>query len=166
MARLGQSYAIEDLPDNEYELLKEGTYTVKITDTSVDPTKAGTGTILKITFDVLGPERAGAKIFHRINLVNPNPTAQKIGLQQLKALLTAVNIKRLEDSDQLLNKVCDVLVKTHKAEGDYEAYSEVKKISVCKGVTQATRPTTGTATTPSAEEAEEPVQKPRSRRPF
>lgn len=73
--------------DSGFEPLPAGWYQACITDAIYKPTKANNGEYLSVTFTVTGTEYTGRKIFSMYNLVNANPTAVKIALQQMKSLL-------------------------------------------------------------------------------
>jgi hypothetical protein len=109
------------------ELLPAGQYTVEITDAEVKPTKAGTGSVLKLEHTIIDPEQfARRKVWKYLNLTNPNPQAEQIGRAELSALCRAAGIAVLADSDELLGKVVRARVTVRKGSGDYGDQNEVK----------------------------------------
>ncbi|QWK79121.1 DUF669 domain-containing protein [Ochrobactrum sp. BTU1] len=104
MAQLGTKFDATsvDTAPQDFSTLPLGTYRLEVTASEVAATKAGTGTILKLTYDVVEPEPyVGRKIFANINIQNANPTAQEIGQRELGSLCRAIGISELEDSEEL-----------------------------------------------------------------
>ncbi len=56
-------------------VIPEGPKTMRITDSKMVPTKAGTGEYLELDMEVLTPEFAGMKHVQRLNLNTPKPKA-------------------------------------------------------------------------------------------
>ena len=77
--------AYEPIPAGEY-LVKAGKFLEK-------STKAGNGTLVAGTFEVLEGESAGRLIFHNFLISHPNPKAAEIGQDQLSKYLKAVGVK-------------------------------------------------------------------------
>lgn len=82
----------EDMGDG-FEVLPPGTYAVCIVDAEVAKTKAGTGTILVLKYQVIEGPHTGSTFTDRLNIKNPSDMAQKIGLSQLKNICDAVGHK-------------------------------------------------------------------------
>lgn len=78
-----------------------GWYNAMIKESEVKPNKAQTGYYLALQFEIMDGTYAGRKVFTNININNPNPTAQRIGLGQLSAIAHAVGVMYVEDSQQL-----------------------------------------------------------------
>jgi len=127
MAKLETVYVESDLPksDRNFDPLPPGWYDVRITEGEVKQTKAGTGSYLKLRYDVEGPTCQGRVVFGNLNLRNPNPEAERIGGQQMGELLRAVGMARLEDSDQLIGKTLSVKLSIKESE-QYGNSNEVK----------------------------------------
>lgn len=81
--------------------LPKGTYLAAITDSEMKPTKAGTGQYLQLVFSVLEGPHTGQKVWARLNLDNPNPTAVDIAKQELSAICHAAGKLRIADSSEL-----------------------------------------------------------------
>jgi len=105
MANLGQTYDADSLPTGtgSYEPLPEGMYDARITEAGLQTTAAGTGRYIKLRFDILGPTGAGRAVFTNLNVENPSAKAEEIGRQQLGDLMRALGLKKVNDTDQLLN---------------------------------------------------------------
>ena len=127
MARLDKVYTEAELPKSErsFEPVPDGWYEVTITEGNVKKTNAGTGTYIKLRYDITGPAHAGRVVFGNINNSNPNPEAERIGNQELGELMRAIGLPRLEDTDQLLGKRLSVKLVTKKSE-QYGDKNEVK----------------------------------------
>ena len=102
--RLDQEYSVDSLPESIFEPVPAGTYDVIINEASGKENAKGTGSLLVIKYEILGPACVGRVIFDNLNIRHQNKVAEQIGLQNLNALLRAVNVPRLRDTDQLLNK--------------------------------------------------------------
>jgi hypothetical protein len=72
-----------------FDVLPAGKYYVRCADAELKDTKAGTGRYIKCKFMVEEGEYENRVIFMNVNIENPNPQAQQIGLGQLKAFLVA-----------------------------------------------------------------------------
>lgn len=64
-------------------------------------TKAGNGLILKLTQEILKGPHANRKVFSNLNVQNPNETAERISKLALAALLIAVGLQSVRDSEEL-----------------------------------------------------------------
>lgn len=117
---------------SNFEPLPEGDYIVAITGVDTKPTRAGTGTILKIEHTVTNGAYEGRKIWNNLNIENPNPVAENIGRSQLKGLIIAVGLT-LEtfDTDQLNGKF---LIAHIEVEAD-TGWGEQSKIRYYKAAT-------------------------------
>ena len=135
MANLGQSFNTSDIPqsDNNFEPIPAGWYEVSINSAELKDTKAGTGQYVAMRYDVLGPAHEGRVIFGNLNIRNPNPKAQDIGIQQLGELMRAIGLASVEDSDQLIGGHLEVKVKIREASGVYDASNDVSGFRAVKG---------------------------------
>jgi hypothetical protein len=90
-----------EVPESTYGAMPIGLYQVMATESEVKPTKAGTGQYLQFVIDVLDEKYNTKKLWARLNLWNPNPTAVQIAQQELGALCRAVGVITPDDSSQL-----------------------------------------------------------------
>ncbi|MEG1501939.1 MAG: DUF669 domain-containing protein [Synergistaceae bacterium] len=111
----------------DFTPIPAGEYTLQVTKANVEPTKNGTGLIVKAEFDVIGPSHQGRKIFGNFNIRNESAMAEKIGKQQLKSLMVAGHVQEpLVDTDQLLGATVRAGVIIRPESGQYAARNEVK----------------------------------------
>lgn len=103
-----------DYQPNSFDALPAGDYDVCIVASEMKPTKAGTGSYLQLTLQVLGGEYANRKLFDRLNLNNPNATAVQIARGTLSAICRAVGVMDPNDSSELHNKGMKAVVRVEK----------------------------------------------------
>lgn len=112
-------------PNDSFDPIPAGWYNAIIDDTEMKPTRDGSGQYLQIRFSVIDGEYANRKVFTRLNLKNNNPVAQEIAYKDLSAICRAVNVIRVEDTQQLHGIPLMVKVKIRPAQGEWEASNEV-----------------------------------------
>lgn len=126
------SSAVE--PQQAFETLPPGNYTVEISETEVADTKSGEGKILKIVHVVSEPAQfAGRKLFKRINIAHTNPQAEQIGRAELSALCRASGVTVLTDSDELIGRTVKVKVVVRPATDKYAEQNEIKAYETANG---------------------------------
>ena len=123
--------ATDVAPTSPLEALPAGTYECCIVESGMFPTKSGNGSFLKLTFEVVSGEHAGRKLFARLNLDNPNPTAVQIARGDLSAICRAVGVMSPHDSEELHNLPLLVTVRVRRLEdgdvNDIRGYAPVKR---------------------------------------
>jgi len=120
-----QFNAAEVQPADDFSPIPPGEYRAEITESSIDPTKNGTGEMLKLTFRVLDGQYAGRLLWDRLNIRNQNPIAQEIALRTLSSICHAVGRINVQDSAQLHG--IPVFVKVAiKADAGYEPSNQIK----------------------------------------
>ena len=91
-------------PQQNFSALDPGRYEVIITDSELKETKAGTGQYLQLTFEVVGNSAKGRKLWTRLNVSNPNKTAEEIAFRELAAICQLTGVAwPLDDSEDLHN---------------------------------------------------------------
>ncbi len=132
MANLGIQINSSDVPVKT--LIPKGDYPLRICDSEVKATAAGTGTILLLTIEIIDGQHAGRKVFDQINLTNPNEIAVTIGRERLGAYCHALGVAVLNDSQQLHNIPFTgrIIIKEDKS-GDYDDRNEVRSIKAIQG---------------------------------
>lgn len=136
MANLGQQFdASQVAPSIGYDVIPKGEYVMRITDSDVVSNSAQTGTVLKLTLEVVSGEYAGRKVFDQLNLTNPNEMAVKISRERLSAYCHATGVIQLQDSQQLhgILFVAKVKIKVDK-NGVYDDRNEIYS---CKKLDQS-----------------------------
>jgi hypothetical protein len=115
-------------PQEDFEAVPPGSYTIEIEKAEVKPTKKGDGHYLEVVSSILdeGPYK-NRKFWDRMNIDNPSQMAENIARQKLSALVRAVNLSILKDSDELLGKVCAASVKVKDNQNEIKTYK-----SCCK----------------------------------
>ena len=139
-------------PTNSFDVLPAGEYRAALVESKREPTKSGTGEMLKLTFQVLGGEYQNRKVFDRINIKNASAKAQEIGRGQLSALCRAVNVLTPRDTAQLHNR--ELIIKL--AVSDDPQYGKRNEVKAYKAVKPApspmTRPAPATAAAVASDE--------------
>jgi len=123
---LGKTYNATDLPaGNDFEVIPAGWYQAKVKSAELKQTNAGNGEYIKLQLEILGPSHQGRVVFSNLNIMNPNPKAEEIGLSQLNALITAIGLHQINDTDQLINGEAMIKLSIRKSD-QYGEQNEVK----------------------------------------
>ena len=126
MANLNGFNAHEVDPATEFDPIPAGKYLAVITESETKPNKAGTGSYLQMTFQIIEGQFKGRLLWARLNLDNPNPTAVKIARAELSAICRAVGVMTPQDSVELHNLPLAITVKCKKREDTGETVNEIK----------------------------------------
>ncbi len=111
----------DDMED--FSPVPNGTYSVIIVETEVNPTAAETGHYLSIKMQICDhTEMDGRVLFTNLNLDNPSDQAVAIAKKELATICRAAGIVKLDDTDQLHDKVIEVKVVVEKRKGDNEKF--------------------------------------------
>jgi hypothetical protein len=104
MAQLDETFSADTLPvsDRNFEPLPAGWYSAVVNGAEIKVTKAGTGKYISVRYDIVGPTHQGRVVFGNLNIKNPNPTAEKIGREQLGEIMRAIGLATVQDTDQLI----------------------------------------------------------------
>ncbi len=110
MAFLTESFDIATLPESTsgFDPLPAGWYQATITSTDLKTTKAGNGQYIKLRYDIVGPTHQGRVVFGNLNVFNPNPKAEEIGREQLRKLMLAAGLSKLQDTDELVGATVEI----------------------------------------------------------
>ena len=123
------NFDVQSLPTpektNDFQPVPAGWYTAVINGAELKSTNAGTGKYIAVRYDITGPTHQGRVIFGNLNIENPNPTAERIGREQLGELMRAVGLGKVTDTDQLIGSVLSIKVAIKESE-QYGAKNEVK----------------------------------------
>lgn len=92
---------VEPMQPRSYGPLPAGDYEMIIVKSDVKPTKAGTGHYLELEMQVVAGEHSGRRHWERLNVDNPNKTAQDIAEAALASLCFAVGVSDMTDTVQL-----------------------------------------------------------------
>jgi len=126
MAMLGRTINANDLPEsNDFDVLPAGWYQAKVKATELKQTRAGNGEYISLQLEILGPSHQGRVVFSNINIMNPNPKAEEIGLSQLNSLLSAIGLSQISDTDQMINGEAMIKLSIKRSD-EYGDRNEVK----------------------------------------
>lgn len=110
----------------EYTPIPEGVYVLKALEAEEKATSAGTGSYIKVKFEVVKGDHTGRLLWQNFNINNPSPKAQQIGRQQLVAWATACGRPDADDTDKLLEKPFRADVTIEKGTGGYKDSNKIK----------------------------------------
>ena len=140
MALLGTPFVTDELPSGgSYEPLPSGWYTAAITGAEIKQTKSGTGRYIAVRYDITGPTHQGRVVFSNLNIENANPKAEEIGRQQLRALMEAIGLARLTDTDQMIGSNVKIKLKI-EANEQYGDKNQVAGFAAGSGSAPASKP--------------------------
>ena len=97
-------------PKKDFVALPAGIYNVTIIDANWKTTKAGTGKMLVLEFEVLDGDKKGRKLFTRLNLDNHNATTVQIAQSELSSICRAINVLKPTSEYDLINRPLQVSV--------------------------------------------------------
>jgi hypothetical protein len=124
-----------------------GKYKCVIVSSEERPTKAMTGTMLKLQIQVIEGPHQGAMVFDQLNINNPSQTAQEIAQRTLSAICRATGVMMPQDSSDLHNKPLLVTVRMENSK-EYGAQNKVNGYEPCGGAAAA--PVAAAAVAPPA----------------
>jgi Protein of unknown function (DUF669) len=127
-------------PIVEFEPLPAGKYPAAIIESELKPNKAGTGSYLQLTQEILEGPYKGRRLWSRLNLENPNPLAVQIARAELSAICRAVGVLAPNDSTELHNLPMVIQVRCRKRQDTGEMTNEVTAYSQRTAATPATSP--------------------------
>lgn len=103
--------------ESGYAPIPAGIYTAQVTACESHQNKNGTGSYLRVRWDITGPKHQGRVIFDNVNYVHQNIEAQTIGLKRLKSMLVAGNVPfNFSSPSELVGISTSIEVKVKKSE--------------------------------------------------
>lgn len=161
MARIEFNIDAVEPAVNTYELLPRGRYLVMIINSEVKDTKAGDGSFIEWTFEVMDGEHKGRRLWDRMNINNRNKTTEDIAQRNLSALCKACGKSGvLADTENLHNIPIYVEVAIKPENKGYAPSNEVKGFSAAGGQSSNVTPMPSSAPVPvAAGERKAPVWK-------
>ena len=116
---------IDTSDDRGFEPLPQGKYNAMIIESTVKDTKAGTGKYIELVCQVLDGAHVNRKVWHRLNIVNPNPQAENIGRKDLAVLMSNLGLPpQMGDTQELHGKPFVMGLKISQRDG-YEPSNDV-----------------------------------------
>jgi hypothetical protein len=110
------------------QALPAGDYQAVIVDSGMKVPKSGGAAMLELVLQVQGhPQFNGAKLWDRLNIRHAKPDVANIAKQRLKAIMDAVGLASVSDSQQLHNRQLTVTVAQSEYNG--KPTNEVKGYS-------------------------------------
>ena len=114
-----------DEREDGFEPLPEGFYHAVAIDSEIKKTKAGTGSYLQFTFEIIDEGKwKGRWVWDRFNLSNPNQRAVEIAQENLARFCRAVGVPTVGDSFQLHH--LPVRIKVMQREWNGVVQNEIK----------------------------------------
>jgi hypothetical protein len=130
-----------------YDPIPDGEYTLKALEAEEKATSAGTGSYIKVKFEVVKGEFTGRLIWQNFNVNNLSDKAQRIGRQQMVAWATACGKPDADDTDKLLDKSFSAAVSIEKGTG---GYADSNRIKAFLFDSEASKPSKPAASKPAA----------------
>jgi hypothetical protein len=155
-------------PDEGLSVVPAGAYTAIVSDAIEKQNKAGNGTNLELTFQIVGGPQAGRKIKTWLALDNQSGEAVRIARGKLSAICHAVRVLQPRSPQELTNIPLDIDVKVKPREdkpGEFsnEIASFKKKGSLTVGAPAvATQPASPAQTVTSLAGGPKPWSPPRT----
>ncbi len=113
-------------PTGDFDPIPAGKYLAVITDSEMKLTKAGTGSLLQLTFQIVEGEYQNRLLWTRLNLDNPNAVAVQIARADLSAICRAVGVLSPRDSVELHNLPLVIHVRCKKRGDTGDIVNEIK----------------------------------------
>ncbi len=126
MADLNGFDANQVEPTGDFEPIPVGKYLAVITESEMKANKAGTGSLLQMTFQVIEGEHQNRLLWARLNLDHPNAVAVQIARADLSAICRAVGVLAPKDSAELHNLPLVIHVRCKKRTDTGEIVNEIK----------------------------------------
>ena len=102
---------------------------VSIVESSMKPTKSGTGTMLALSLRILEGPNANAEGDWNLNIQNSNQTTVRIAMQELACICHAVGeLGQVQDVGVLHDRPFRVVVTLQSGENGEKGYTEVTKV--------------------------------------
>jgi len=96
--------------ETDFQPLPDGWYEATTSDAKEKENRSGEGHHLSVTFTVVGPTHEGRLVWGTYNVDNPNETAVKIGLGELKRMMLAAGLEKMGDVSDLDGLTCWIKV--------------------------------------------------------
>ena len=152
-----QGFVPASVPEQNYEPLPAGWYTVMVETAEVVDTKARDGKRVKVEFLVTDGEHQGRKLFGGINVVNASSKAQEIGLRELAEFSRACGLVTVRDTSEFVDKTLLVKVAL-RTDAGHETDNEIKGYkAIGSGTAKPAAPAPKAAATQAPAAAQAPV---------
>jgi len=124
------NFSTENLPEEteSFTILPPGWYSAYSKRVEQKPSASSTGTVLHMELIVTGPTHRGDTVRDFLNILNPNPTAERIGQGRLRSYLTAMGLRGVTDDQELVGYKVDILVDIEEREGGKGPRNIIKQV--------------------------------------
>ena len=96
--------------ETDFQPLPDGWFEATTSDSKEKENKNSEGHNLSVTFTIVGPTHEGRLVWGTYNVDNPNETAMKIGLGELKRMMLAAGLEKMGDVSDLDGLTCWIKV--------------------------------------------------------
>jgi len=127
MADLGETFDGDTIDTSAADLIPNGKVLAQAIEAEVKETKAGSGKILNVTFEIMEGPNEKRRVWDSFNYQNANQTAEGIARRQLAKFTKAISLGPFRDAEQLLFKpvIIDVGVQKDKS-GEYPDRNNIR----------------------------------------
>jgi len=125
--------ALEVEPSSTFQPLPAGWYKCVITEAVEGINKAGTGSYLKLSIEVIDGDYTGRNVFDYLNLKHDKDVVVQIAQQALSQICRAINVNSPKDSAELCDKPLMVKMAVTPANNGYEASNNAKGYEAVSG---------------------------------
>lgn len=132
-------------PTKPFIVLPAAKYVAAIVASEAKSNSKGNGSFLALTLQIVEGEHKGRKLFHNLNLNNPNAQAVEISKASLSAICRAIGIMQPKDSMELHNVPLLIDVKCRKRKDNGEMENYIANFLKNDGAAVAPEATAGTA---------------------
>lgn len=115
--------------DESRETIPAGTYTLRVTQADLVETKARTGKMVKIAYEILGPTCSGRWVFDQFVVEHINADAARIGRGKLSECTRALRTPSIKSLSELVGQTCDAKIAVVD-DPTYGPKSEIKRYQV------------------------------------
>jgi len=137
--------ALEVEPSATFQPMPAGWYKCVITEAVEGMNKAGTGSYLKLSIEVIDGDHTGRNVFEYLNLKHEKDVVVQIAQQALSQICRAINVNSPKDSAELCDKPLMVKMAVTPASGGYEASNNAKGYEAVSGGASAQAAPSGVA---------------------
>jgi hypothetical protein len=119
MADLGETFDGDTIDTSAADLIPNGKVLAQAIEAEVKDTKAGTGKILNVTFEVAEGPHEKRRVWASFNFRNASEKAEGIGRRDLAKFTKAISLGPFSDAEHLLFKPVIIDIGVQKGEGTY-----------------------------------------------
>jgi len=130
------TYQKTEEEETSFDVLPAGQYIAVISDSDYKPNKKATGMLLSLTYTVIDGEQKGRKVFEHLSVEHENEKAAEIARRSLNAIMLAVGLSSIKDSNQLHDRPLKIDVQV-KDDATYGKQNKIVKHTGMEGVVDA-----------------------------